>query len=157
MYSPDDYKQLKNRCFACLFLFLLDVAGLIALLVVTLCLVNYENVFYFKLIGGILTSVLVFFAVFLFAKTWDCRRYLIHFDSVLSEKERHIEAKVVSISPKPLTLDDNMRVREIVLKQGEDTRTYYLLTAFFPCSFKQGSSYSFVLADRFIKGVEDEL
>lgn len=157
MYSPSERKKIKNRFTLCLFLFVFDLVLLLATVIVSLCLTNYRNYLYFEIIGGILVAVLTFFAIFLFCLLKDARRYLLHFDSVIAEKEKRIEAEVVSVGTKTLTLDDNIRVNEIALKQGEDARVYYLLSAFFPCPIEEGHTYVFALADHFIKGVEDEL
>ncbi len=157
MYSPNDRRQIQIRAKAFLLSFVFDLIVLSILIIVCICLCNYQNYLYFEIIGGIGVAALTFFAVFFFAQFRDCRRYLLHFDSVMAEKERRIEAEVVSIGSKSLTLDDSIRVNEIALKQGQDKRTYYLLSAFCPCQFEEGRSYTFVLADRFIKGVENEL
>ncbi len=157
MYSPSDRRQIRRRTLAFLFSFVFDLLLLSALIVVSICLSNYQNYLYFEIFGGIGVAVFAFFAVFFFSQFRDCRRYLLHIDSVMAEKERCIAAEVVSIGSKDLTLDDSIRVREIVLKQGEDRRLYYVLSAFCPCPIEEGRSYLFVLADRFIKGVNDEL
>ncbi len=157
MYSPSERKQIKKRYSLCLFGFVFDLVLLLAIIVVSLCLTNYKNYLYFEIAGGIFVAILTFFAIFLFCLFKDSRRYLLHFDSVIAEKEKRIEAEVVSVGAKTVTLDDNIRVNEIALKQGEDTRVYYLLSAFFPCLIEEGHTYVFVLADHFIKGVEDEL
>ncbi len=157
MYSPSERKKIQKRYALCLFLFVFDLALLLGVVVTSLCLTNYKNYLYFEIIGGILVAALTSFAIFLFCLFKDSRRYLLHFDSVAAEKERRVEGEVVSIGSKALTLDDNIRVNEITLKQGEGTRVYYLLSAFFPGPIQEGSSYVFVLADHFIKGVEDEL
>ncbi len=153
MYTPEQRKEIKTRLVLSSFWLGLDSTLLVALVVVSLCLTNYQNYLYFEIIGGILTPVFVFFAILFLAKLKDSRRYLLHFDSVLAEKSKELEAEVASIGEKPITLDDNMRVREITLKQGEQTRVYYLLDAFFPNQLEEGKTYSFLLADRFIRGI----
>lgn len=157
MYSANDRGQIKKRYVISVSCFAAVLALLLALAVATFCLTDYLNYRYFEIFGGIGVAVFSFLAIFLFAQIKDARRFLLHFDSVANEKEKRIDAEVVSISEKDLTLDDNIRVREISLKQGETTRVYYLLSSFFPCPIKQGRTYAFTLADRFIKGVEDEL
>lgn len=155
MYTPEQRKEIKRRLILSSFWLGFDLASFLAMLVLSLCLANYQNHLYFEIIGGVLTPAFVFFAILLLAKLKDSRRYLLHFDSVLAEKSEELEAEVASIGEKAITLDDSMRVREVSLKQGDETHVYYLLDAFFPNRLEEGKAYSFFLADRFIRGIEE--
>lgn len=157
MYSLDNKAKICKRYGICLFSLGFCAALLTALLITTLCLTNYKNYRYFEIIGGAFTAILAFLIILLTAKTLDLRRYKLHFESVLSEKERYIDAKVVSINEKTLTLDDNIRVHEVVLNHDGTKGVYYLLTLFSPSRLQTGKSYRFLLADRFIRGIDDEL
>ena len=157
MYSPDNRKEIQNKyrvcCLLCVFCLLL----LLSLVVTTVCLTNYQNYRYFEIIGGVFTGIFVFLIILLYVKTTDLRRLLIHFDSVLEEKERDIEAEVVSVSGRILTLDDNIRVWEVVLRQDGVNNVYFLLTAFPSSQLAARRRYRFLLADRFIKEIKNEL
>ncbi len=155
MYTPEQRKEIKRRLILSSFWLGFDLASFLVLLIISLCLTNYQNHLFFEIVGGVSTPGFAFFAILLLAKLKDSRRYLLHFDSVLAEKGKELEAEVASIAKKPITLDDSMRVREVSLKQDGETRVYYLLDAFFPNRLEEGKTYSFLLADRFIRGIEE--
>ncbi len=157
MYSLDEKAKIDKKYRTNLFFFVFCLIFLLTLVVVTICLTSHKNYRYFEFIGGAFAGIFVFLSIFCFAKTMDLRRLKLHFESVLSEKESHIEAEVVSIGEKTLTLDDDMRVREITLSQEGVNNVYFLLEVFLPCELEEGKSYRFLLADRFIRGIENEL
>lgn len=157
MYSLANRKKIQKKYWICGLLFAFCLLLFVSFLAIAICLTNYRNYRYFEIIGGVLTGIFVFLNILLCAKTMDLRRLLIHFDSVLAEKERHIEAEVVSVSDHILTLDDNIRVKEVVLRQEGVNNAYYMLTIFFPCRLETKKRYRFLLADRFIREIEDEL
>ncbi len=157
MYSLDNRKKIQNKYWVCCLLFVFCLLLLLSLLVITVCLTNYQNYRYFEIIGGVFTGIFVFLSILLYAKTMDLRRLLIHFDSVLEEKERDIEAEVVSVSGRVLTLDDNIRVQEVVLRQEGVNNVYFLLTVFPSSQLVVQRRYRFLLADRFIKEIGNEL
>lgn len=156
-YSLDNKEKLRKRFLICLFSFVFCILALISLLVVTLCLANYKNYLYFETIGTILAAILVFLSIFLFSKTMDLRRYLLHFDSVLAENTRDLKAEVTSISERTRTLDDNIRVFEVTLEGDDASGVFYFLSIFPLDALQQGKCYRFILADRFIREIEDEI
>ncbi len=157
MYKESDYKLIKLRHKRCLLFFFLCLFLIVALITLSLCFTSYLAYRYYEIFGGIGIAVLVFFAIFLFYKSADYKRLLLHYESVMAEKKEYIDAKVVKIGDTAITMDDDIRVKEVVLRDKSGEATYYLLAMLDDGTIEADKSYHFLLADRFIRGREYEL
>lgn len=157
MYSLNNLEIFKKKYKLFKTLFFICLALILIILVLTLCFTNYKNYRYFEIIGGVLIGILVFLSILLVFRFTDYKRLRNHFESVLNENKKYIDAKVISINDKVITLDDNIRVKEIVLETKDNSATYYLLSIFDVNKLQVNKSYNILLADRFIREINYEI
>ncbi len=157
MYTTTDLNSFKKRHTLFLVLFFVSIGLVVATFIVTLCLTNYLNYLYFEIIGGILIAVFTFFCIFFFFRFVDYKRLINHYNSVFIEKKAHADGILLSINKQTITLDDNIRVKELIFEIDGNKSTYYLLTMFDTSKLEINQKYHLLLADNFIEKINYEI
>lgn len=157
MYKENDYQTIKFWHTRCLVFFYICLFLIIALLSLSLCFTSYLVYRYYEIFGGIAFALLSFLAIFLLYKSADYKRLMLHYESVMAEKKEYVDGEVMRISEEIVTLDDDIRVKEVTLIVKGEKVVYYLLSILDDGSIKTGTSYHFLIADRFIREREYEL
>ena len=157
MYSLDDLNIFKKKYRLFLILFYASIVLLIAIFVVSLCFTNYKNYLYFEIFGGVLLAVFIFLSILFYSRFSDYKRYINHYTSVFLEKKTYINGTLISISNHIITLDDNIRVREVCFDIDNNKATYYVLSIFNIDNVKINNRYNVLLADHFIRSFNHEI
>ena len=157
MYSLDDLNIFKKKYRLFLILFYASIVLLIAIFVVSLCFTNYKNYLYFEIFGGVLLAVFIFLSILFYSRFSDYKRYINHYTSVFLEKKTYINGILISISNHIITLDDNIRVREVCFDIDNNKATYYVLSIFNIDNVNLNNRYNVLLADHFIRSFNHEI
>ena len=157
MYSLDDLNIFKKKYRLFLILFYACIVLLVAIFVVSLCFTNYKNYLYFEIFGGVLLAIFIFLSILFYSRFSDYKRYINHYTSVLLEKKTYINGILISISNHIITLDDNIRVREVGFDIDNNKATYYVLSIFNIDNVNLNNKYNVLLADHFIRSFNHEI
>lgn len=157
MYSLNNLEIFKKKHKLFKTLFFVCLSLILIILILTLCFTNYKNYRYFEIIGGVLIGILVFLSILFIFRFSDYKRLCNHFESVLNENKKYINGKVIFVGEKVITLDDNIRVKEVILEVDGNKGTYYLLNIFDTNKLEINKTYNILLADRFIREVNYEI
>ena len=104
-----------------------------------------------------LLAVFTFFCIFFFFRFVDYKRLINHYNSVFIEKKAHADGILLSINKQTITLDDNIRVKELIFEIDGNKSTYYLLTMFDTSKLEINQKYHLLLADNFIEKINYEI
>lgn len=157
MYTKTDLKIFKQKYFLHLFLLITFIVLFLATLILSLCFTNYKNYLYFEIFGGILCAIFIFLSILFFFKTMDYRRIVNHYNGIFMEKITYFDGTLISLGTNVITLDDNIRVKELRFKRKDKELTYYLLFIFDVSELKIGNKYHVAVSDRFIRSFENEI
>ncbi len=157
MYSKNDLKKFEQKRLLCRILFFASIFCFIATFIISLCFTNYKNYRYFEVIGGVCCAIFVFLTIFFFFKGLDYQRMVNHYTSVFHEEITYFDGVLISINEHVITLDDNIRVKELSFEINNDKKTFYLLAIFDTNELKIGNKYNVSLSDRFVRSFNHEI
>ena len=156
LYDESNFNTLKKKKTHLYWLFAVDFAIEVAIVLICLLLSNYHSKLVFSIVGSVLSIGVVFFLIYLIDRFKKTDHLVKEYEALLKAKDTIIEGDVIEISPTPITLPDGTKAYTVIVKSGEENRTL-LLSDIFDINIIENKKYKFSTYYDYIKGFKDEI
>lgn len=156
LYNESDFKALTKKKMHLYWLFAIDFALEVAIVLICLLLSNYHSKLVFSIVGSVLSIGVIFFLIYLIDRFRKTNHLIKEYETLLRAKEVMVEGDVIETSPTSITLPDGTKAYTVVVKNDEESHTL-LLSDIFDINIIENKKYKFSTYYDYIRGFEDEL